>query len=417
VTSLNATVSNNATSPADACAHIAAGSPSLASEHLPTTGSAGISEPIARWSCWPPLGLTPAEFFDKIFGSESKQNDQFRWYRVTDPNSKMMSAIAREAGISEQDLARALAPENRAAVYHRAGSLVVRLEEIVECSTQPGHIDIREILVFCNRQRLITIAPRGGSTAVDRVWEEVTEGAVKFNDVASTNYLLTRLFGATLHTNETTIAQLMDRLAALQRRDRSSENKEPPAAADRELVDASRTSASLAQHSVNVAEPICMALGEPANTFERSPREALGRYNSMITAMKGNLAAIDKLGALLTQRWDSVAQERQVQAQEINNAQEARQNLLLFRLTVLGGILGPLAVSVDLLQTPMAASWKVVTQVSVIGGALLFSAGLIAGLRAGVVDRAIKLFERASAYRPTENHPPPPVYSPFRWRL
>jgi hypothetical protein len=137
----------------------------------------------------------------------------------------------------------------------------------------------------------------------------------------------------------------------------------------------------------------------------------------MITAMKGNLAAIDKLGALLTQRWDSVAQERQVQAQEINNAQEARQNLLLFRLTVLGGILGPLAVSVDLLQTPMAASWKVVTQVSVIGGALLFSAGLIAGLRAGVVDRAIKLFERASAYRPTENHPPPPVYSPFRWRL
>jgi Mg2+ and Co2+ transporter CorA len=275
-------------------------------------------------------------------------------------NSRVARDIASTLGVSVDEVLRSLKRENRSTTYRHRDYLVVQAEELSRAHDDPTRIEFSDLYALIGPNHLITISA-GPSPAVERVRGEMQRKAVADDEVSSSNYIFTRIFGSIIHRNVDVLNDLEEATRALALNTASSG---PRGNSDRDRLARISIVAEQARHPVTATVEVLNALCEERNLFgSTKPRDAIERYRGYQRDMLSKLDFIRTQEEVISRSW------RERTLEESNN--------LLFKLAVATGALAVPGTLFDFLQVPFANGWTDSQMWGAVGASALVSAGLL----------------------------------------
>lgn len=251
--------------------------------------------------------------------NSDKQYHSLRWINVERPNEEVLRGIARNFDIKFADLIRCIKDGHPPSSYRYAKYLVNRLDELELDTQQPMNIKTKTICAFLGENFMITLSA-GESEAISRVMKEVQCKEAPIDEILTSNYLCSRLLGATLHINETA-TETLDRLC----NDFINENsKKLPGEDELRKISEFYQSISKALNATQGTDTILCALQEKRNLFgSDTARDALGRYQGMLHSTVRSLELTKQAVKNLRDSWQDQS--------------DRWRNDILFKIALLSG--------------------------------------------------------------------------------
>lgn len=260
--------------------------------------------------------------FINVGESEQNVDTALKWIHVINPNKEVLDDLARNYQIKPADLQRCLSGAHPPQSYRYGEYLVNRFAELT-MNEQTGKVSSNSICAILGKGYLITIS-QSESKAVETVRREITDSEVHLEEVNSSNYLFTRLFGCSLHLNEDIIYKLGLNSTMFEE---AHDSEKATLKLQNSLGEFNRSVAT-AHRAIDDCPEILKSVGESRNLFgSESPRDCLDRYTTIVQGMQKRLEECSHTLENVRSSW--------------RLAQEEFQNNILFKIAILSAALGP----------------------------------------------------------------------------
>ncbi|RIL12510.1 MAG: hypothetical protein DCC75_00320 [Proteobacteria bacterium] len=295
--------------------------------------------------------------------TETEKQSKLRWVHITDPSPKLLKSVAETVGVSDGTISHCLGRDRSPTIFRSRDGAFCVLEELEFEGEDSLNLVARDFCAIIGNGHLITISHHP-SKAIDRVWQEALERRLTDHECNSSNHLLCRILGSTIHSNSEAVESLKDHAKSLEESQRLSRPK-------RESIEALHKIKLSTERAGYYARPtlqVLLALRETENLFgAERPKDALNRYEALLQGMLEDLQLISHYNNEVSKCWET--NQQQVMA---NNS---------YRLSIIAALTLPQALAAEVLQIPFTFQVSDAGRFLFFGSSFLMSAALLLGLK------------------------------------